>query len=190
MDEKDRNTELVEFFKALSNPSRLKIVGLLANRDYTVEELAALLDLSASTVSNHLAFLSYIGLVSARAESYYNIYRLETEHLHDMARRLLAEDGLSRFASDVDLDAYDRKVLQTYVAKDGSLKGIPSQQKKLMVVLRHVVRDFEPGRRYSEREVNDILRRFHQDTADLRRYLIEARLLTRDKAGKEYWRVE
>ena len=46
--------ELVTFFKALSDANRLKIIGLLAQQPYSVEELAALLNLKASTVSHHL----------------------------------------------------------------------------------------------------------------------------------------
>ncbi len=66
------NPELVAFFKALADANRLKIVGLLARQPYSVEELAALLDLKPSTVSHHLSRLAEVGLVSARAESYYN----------------------------------------------------------------------------------------------------------------------
>ena len=65
--------ELVNFFKALADPSRLKIVGLLAQQPYSVEELAALLQLKPSTVSHHLARLSEAGLVSAKVDGYYNI---------------------------------------------------------------------------------------------------------------------
>ncbi len=47
--------ELVAFFKVLSDANRLKIIGLLAHQPYSVEELAALLGLKASTVSHHLS---------------------------------------------------------------------------------------------------------------------------------------
>ena len=70
------NAELVVFFKALADANRLKIVGLLARREYSVEELAALLNLKAPTISHHLSKLAEAGLVSARAEGYYSIYRL------------------------------------------------------------------------------------------------------------------
>ncbi|MGD8807913.1 MAG: metalloregulator ArsR/SmtB family transcription factor, partial [Chloroflexota bacterium] len=73
MNENTQLTELLAFFKALSDANRLKIVGLLAQSDYSVEELAAILALRPSTVSHHLARLTEVGLVSARAESYYSI---------------------------------------------------------------------------------------------------------------------
>ena len=54
--------ELLAFFKSLSDINRLKILGLLATKAYTVEELAAALGLGASTVSHHLSKLSEAGL--------------------------------------------------------------------------------------------------------------------------------
>ena len=80
--------ELVTFFKALSDPNRLKIVGLLAQRAYSVEELAALLDLGAPTVSHHLSRLSKAGLVSAQAEGYYTVYRLDKAALESKSRAM------------------------------------------------------------------------------------------------------
>ena len=72
MDHNKRTSDLVEFFKVLGEPNRLCIVGLLAQRAYTVEQLAAALGVGASTVSHHLARLARAGLVAARSESYYN----------------------------------------------------------------------------------------------------------------------
>lgn len=182
--------ELLIFFKSLADANRLKIVGLLARQPYSVEELASLLHLRASTVSHHLARLSEAGLVTAKAEGYYSVYRLETEHLEKMAQRLLSQETLPAEAAGVDLDSFDRKVVADYSLADGRLKTIPSQRKKLEAILRHIVRTFEPGRRYSEKQVNEILSRFHDDTASLRRELIGARLMAREGGGGEYWRLE
>jgi biotin operon repressor len=182
--------QMLTFFKALADANRLKIVGLLAGQDLTVEQLGELLDLGASTVSHHLSRLSEAGLVSARAESYYNIYHLETRQLETMAKQLLSAETLPAIASDVDLDAYDRKVVSGYLTPEGRLKTIPSQRKKLEAVLGYVVGSFEPGVRYSEKEVNEILSRYHADTATLRRELIGFGLLERAGGGGEYWRPE
>jgi DNA-binding HxlR family transcriptional regulator len=178
---------LLDVFKAVADESRLKIIGLLARQPYTVEQLAALLGLRPSTVSHHLAKLAEVGLVSARAESYYNLYRLETGALDSLARRLLSPADLPAAAAEVDLQAYDRKVIADFSLPDGRLKTIPAQRKKLEVILRHVGRAFEAGRRYPEGEVNDLLRRFHQDTATLRRELVGNRILERNNGI--YWRV-
>jgi biotin operon repressor len=182
------NDELVLFFKALADPNRLKIVGLLAQRPYSGEELAALLGLKASTVSHHLSRLSHVGLVSARAEGYYSVYRLEESALQK-TRLLFSHKDLISVADGVDVDGYDRKVITDFTRPDGSLKEIPAQRKKLDAILRYVVQDFEPGNRYTEKRVNTILSRFHADTASLRRALVGAKLMEREGGGGEYWRV-
>src|SRR5512137_124652 len=107
--------ELVTFFKALADSNRLKIVGLLAQRGYSVEELAALLNLKAPTVSHHLSRLAQAGLVTARAEGYYSIYQLDRDALEATARSLFSSEQMAAAARDVDLDAYDRKVLASFV---------------------------------------------------------------------------
>ena len=126
--------ELLDFFKAMADANRLKIVGILAQQPSTVEQLAAMLELQASTVSHHLARLTQVGLVSARADSYYNVYRLETDALEAMAQRMLARETLPAVAADVDLDAFDRKVLRDFTGPDGRLKSLPAQRKKLEAV--------------------------------------------------------
>jgi predicted transcriptional regulator len=179
---------LLAFFKALADANRLKIIGLLAQNELTVAELAELLELQPSTVSHHLSRLVKAGLVSARADSYYHIYRLETQTLEEMARQMLSVDQLSSISAEVDLSAYDRKIWRDYLTEDKRLKEIPAQRKKLEAVLRRLVQEFEKGETYSEKEVNQILGRYHQDVASLRRELVGYRLLARDPRGERYWR--
>jgi len=179
--------DLLLFFKALADSNRLKIIGLLARRSYSVEELAALLDLKASTISHHLSKLAELGLVTARAEGYYSVYQLDQPALEAASRSLFSTEQIAAIASDVDLDAYDRKVLADFSLLDGSLKEIPAQRKKLEVILRHVVKAFQPGRKYAEKQVNEILARFHPDTATLRRELVGYGLMKRAGGGGEYW---
>ncbi len=180
--------ELVAFFKALADANRLKIVGLLAQQPYSVEQLAAILHLRPSTVSHHLSKLAEVGLVSARTDSYYNMYQLEEETLQKN-RLLFSQQDLAAVVEDVDLDAYDRKVVEDYSLPDGRLKTIPAQRKKLEAVLRYVVKAFETGTRYSEKQVNEMLARFHEDTATLRRELVGYGFMQREGGGGEYWRV-
>ena len=181
--------ELVTFFKALADSNRLKIVGLLADKSYSVEELAELLKLKPSTVSHHLARLSEAGLVKARSESYYNVYQLDQTVLEEKRRTMFSQSELSSVAAEVDVDAYDKKVIRDFTRKDGSLKTLPSQRKKLEAILRYIVKAFEPEKRYSEKQVNELLKRYHDDTATLRRELVGFGLMQREGGGGEYWRV-
>ncbi len=189
MDSAVQSDELLEFFKALADANRLKIVGLLAGQEYSVEQLAEMLALSPSTVSHHLSRLGDVGLVSARAESYYNLYSLQTDALEAKARRLLSREGLEQAAASVDLDAYDQKVLKNTLDAEGRIKQLPSQFKKFKVVVRYVLDAFEVDRRYSEKEVNAIIARYHADTAAIRREMVEQGWMARAADGGTYWRV-
>ena len=180
--------ELVTFFKALADANRLKIVGLLSQQPYSVEQLAAILDLRPSTVSHHLSKLADAGLVSARADSYYNVYQLEEEKLQQ-TRSLFSQQELAAVVEDVDLNAYDRKVVEDYSLPDRRLKTIPAQRRKREAVLRYVVKAFEPGVHYSKKQIDEILARYHEDTATLRRELVGYGLMDREDGGEEYWRV-
>jgi hypothetical protein len=80
-------------------------------------------------------------------------------------------------------------VIRDYARRDGSLKTLPAQQKKLEAILRYVVKAFDIGKRYSEKQVNEILKRYHEDTATLRRELVGFGLMQRAGGGGEYWRV-
>jgi biotin operon repressor len=180
--------QLLTFFKALADANRLKIIGLLSQQVYSVEQLAALLNLRPPTVSHHLKLLSEAGLVSARAESYYNMYQLESGVLEQIARHLAAQDRLPSMAAEVDLEAYDRKVLRDILLPDGKLKVIPAQRKKREVILRHILKEFQPEVHYTEKQVNEILTRFHDDTATLRREMISYKMMKR--AEGEYWRID
>ena len=182
--------QLVRFFKVLGEPHRLRIVGLLAGRPHTGEELAALLGLGGSTVSHHLARLSEAGLVTARSESYYNLYSLKTDALTAMAKSLLKEAEQPREGVGEDLDAFDRKVLETFMTPNGRIRAFPVQEKKFLVLVRHVLKAFEPGVKYPEKRVNQILANFNEDTARLRRALVDHGFMAREGGGGRYWRID
>ena len=180
--------QLLMFFKALADANRLKIVGLLSQQEYSGEQLAALLNLRPPTISHHLKLLSEAGLVSARAESYYNLYHLESGVLEQIARQLGEQDRLPKMAAEVDLGAYDQKVLRDILLPNGRLKIIPAQRKKREVILRHILKEFKPEVHYTEKQVNEILARFHDDTATLRREMIAYKMMKRTEG--EYWRID
>jgi hypothetical protein len=78
-------------------------------------------------------------------------------------------------------------ILRSFVAPDGHLVTVPARRGKRLVVLDHLAQRFEPGERYSETEVNNLLRPAHHDVAALRRYLVDEGFLGRE-AGV-YWRT-
>ena len=172
-------------FKALGHPARLLILNLIRLKPRHGEELAAILKLQPATISHHLGKLSAAGLVNAQKDQYYQTYSLVNGAL-DPSLRDLIDLSEPSIADNVEADAYTKKVLRTFF-KRGRLVQIPAQLKKRLVVLRHIVQEFEPERRYSEQEVNQMLVDYHEDVASLRRGMIELGLMQREKGM--YWRV-
>jgi hypothetical protein len=79
----------------------------------------------------------------------------------------------------------EARVLRAYF-RAGRLIQIPAQRSKKLIILDRLALEFDVGMRYSERQVNGILRRFHPDVASLRRYLVDEGFL--DREAGEYWR--
>jgi hypothetical protein len=124
------------------------------------------------------------GLVKADG----NLYRLDTVELEGMSRRVLSGLRPQVKLEDFEGEDYDRKVLSDFMRPDGRLKSIPSQVKKLQVILRHLAKAFEPGKEYPEKQVNEILQLYYEDPASLRRYLVDSKYLVRQRGI--YWRAE
>jgi DNA-binding transcriptional ArsR family regulator len=183
----DEFNQLLQFFKVIGNESRLKIVGLLANEERSVGDLAELLDLKEPTVSHHLAAMKSLGLVDARAEGTSRIYSLDTKFLEEMSKDVFSRENLATLVDDTSENAAERKVLQTFLDGD-RIKELPSRHKKRLVVLKWLVNQFEVGARYSEPEMNERLQHYNPDYATLRRYLIDYGLMERERGN--YWRVE
>jgi hypothetical protein len=82
-------------------------------------------------------------------------------------------------ATDADT-VFRAKVLRDFF--DGErLKEIPAQRKRRVIVLQHVLKRFDPNRNYREPEVNEILRKVHDDFATMRRELVDYGYMTRDR---------
>ncbi|MCA1667319.1 MAG: metalloregulator ArsR/SmtB family transcription factor [Thermomicrobia bacterium] len=177
----------LRFFRALADESRLKIVGLLANGERGVDELADALRLKAPTVSHHLAKLREAGFVQMRAQGTVHLYRLDANILRQMSREILTPERIASLVDDAEGDVWERKVLRQSFVGD-RLKQIPVSRKKRDVILTWLAGRFTPGRRYPEKEVNAIIMQHHDDYATLRRELIDGGWMERE--GGVYWLVD
>lgn len=179
-------TEVLSFFKALSDESRLKIVGALSSEERSVDELACLLNLRAPTVSHHLARLKEVRLVTMRTDGTTHFYALNVDAMRDLSKRVLALKTVENIGRVVSEDAYEQKILKDFLVGE-RLKEIPASRKKRDVILRWLVNYFEVDKEYTEKEVSAIIAVHHPDFATLRRELICAKLLERAKGL--YWRI-
>ncbi len=162
----------------LADGTRLAVVAALALGATDIAGVAAATGRPATEVALAARRLGRGGLVARDGAALH----LRTEVFAAAARSA----GEHRpppepLSADPAVDA----VLQAFV-RDGRLTSIPAHRSKRLVVLDHLVRVFDPGVRYPEREVNALLAVWHPDTAALRRYLVDEGLLSRE-AGI-YWR--
>jgi DNA-binding HxlR family transcriptional regulator len=168
-----------DLFKALGHPVRLLILNLVLGKPRHGEELALILGLNPATISHHLALLAGAGLIRSQRNQYYQVYHpvgaALQRTLGDVVR-----PGRPGALPGVAEDAYRNKVLRTFF-KRGRLVCIPAQLKKRQIVLERLAGEFEPGRDYTERDVNIVLLDFHDDVATLRRGLIEHKLMQRER---------
>lgn len=186
----DEFQTLLRFFNALANQNRLKILGILANRECSVEELATLLDLKAPTVSHHLSKLKELGVVSMRLDGNDHLHRLNLDGLQAMSKevfRSFTSERVATLSDDVEYDAWERKVLSNFL-QGGRIKAIPTGYKKRLAVLKWLMKHFDEGVKYRETEVNEIIERHHPDYCTLRREFITNGLMERENGV--YWRIK
>ncbi|MBI5351202.1 MAG: DUF2087 domain-containing protein [Chloroflexi bacterium] len=179
------NPEMLDFVKAMSDADRLRIIGLLTQRRASRADIVTKLNLPLREVVNHLAFLEFVGAISQKED----VYELNSDKLSTLARANFEKERPSYIPAP-ELDDTSKKILKSYLSADGSIKQIPNQPAKLQVILNYLVQAFAPDTNYTEKEVNQILRRFHEDTAALRRYLVDSKLLGREGDCSRYWRIK
>ena len=160
------------------------------------QELAEALGVATPTISHHIAILKAAGLVSVERENNYHHYHFDEQGLQNMLQMLTVEHlrnigQAMRLQKDPTItaptEADDRKMTQDAYFKDGRLLSIPPQKKARKFVLEKIAEAFEWGRIYDEKEVNTILKTFHDDTATLRRDMIDQSIMMRENG--RYWLV-
>jgi hypothetical protein len=171
-----------DILRALADPERLAITGMLARQPAGADELTAALDLSLKRLRSHLSRLTAAGVLTLDADR--RTYRLDTDTLRHAAELVgpPREVGLALGAANED----EEHVLRTFF-RQGRLTEIPMKQSKRRIVLGRIALEFEPGRHYDEKEVNVIVGAFFNDHAALRRYLVDEGFLDRDHGI--YWRA-
>jgi len=173
--------------RALADPTRIRILGLLAERPMYGQELAKVLDVKPPTISHHISPLVMAGLVRVRRENNYHYYELDSDGIQHLAESTQHIARLLFAGNPLPPKSDERaRVVATFI-KDGRLVSIPAQYKKRRYVMEELARSFEWGRLYDEKEVNVILKTFHDDVASLRREFIDQRIMMRENG--RYWLV-
>lgn len=163
--------EALTVYKALADDTRLKILAALKEKEMYAELLAERLQLTAATVSFHMKKLLAAGLVDTRREQYYTVYSIRKEafqmSLDELTFARQEDDAAERQREEM----YRRKVLKSFMPY-GRCEVMPAQIKKRMIIYEEIYRRFEPGRQYSEREVNERIAQVHDDYCTVRRAFV------------------
>ena len=171
--------QAITVFKALGDENRLKILRVLSEREMYTELLAERLQLSAATVSFHMKKLQAAGLVDARKEQYYTVYSLRKEALKLTINDLiLPETENTDDAEALREEMYRRKVIKSFMPM-GVCKTLPAQVKKRMIIYEEIMKKFEVGKTYPEKEVNALISEIHEDFCTVRRAFVGMGWMTR-----------
>ncbi len=170
---------LLQFFKAVGQPERVKILGLLAHRPYSVADLADLLGMRETAVTHHLVKLKKARLIRENSVAHTYTYQVDSDSLAKLNSVTLENEPAPTFAE---------RVLQKYVSDGTNLREIPFDPLEREVILNWLAEDFEFGRQYRTKEVNDIIAQHYPKQERLRWLLLSARLLKH--VGDTFWRAE
>lgn len=173
------NIQPLDLIRAMAHESRLKILGLTAQRAHSVQELARATELSEPTTSHHLSILRDAGLVSARADGTTHWYSLENDQLRSFAKSLLSRETVSSFAISPQRSSADAKVIKGYLLPNGRLKTFPASRKKRRVFCVWFTQMFDEEKTYREAEVNEVIARHHHDFETFRREMVGYRMMSR-----------
>lgn len=162
------------------------LLGLI-NAGLTDNEIAKELDLSPSTV-RHQKFM--FREKAKQAKMYLAVYELALKG-NPLHENLINIHSTATMVDDRYITTTEEKdkIIKTAFASLAPLKLIefPAKEKKKIVILQKIVEQFDHGRIYEEKELNQILKGIYHDYPTIRRYLIEYGFMDRTKDCKEYW---
>ncbi|NOJ71069.1 MULTISPECIES: metalloregulator ArsR/SmtB family transcription factor [Paenibacillus] len=176
--------KVVAYHKALADPTRIKMLILLAEGERNGQDLAEKLFVTPATITHHASKLREASLINERREKNMIYFSLNDYFLKNNAVAAMnliyrrAEGGAEML--NEDQQRMKDSVIRNFISKEGKLKNIPSQLKKKLIVLEHMVSNLEMGRKYSEKEINEFIKAYHEDFATIRREFIMHQFLYRE----------
>lgn len=183
--------KIVEFHKALGDLTRIRIIALLQQGPLHGQAIAGKLGLKPPTITHHIAKLREVGLIKERRDKNTIYFSINTKMLEMSAQAVLnvGKGGTSKMEMAVT-EEERAAIIRNFFTNDGKLKNYPAQRKKKLVVLAHIVKGLDFGKIYQEKDINEYLKKFHEDYATLRRELIMCQYMYRENNQYELNPVE
>ena len=183
--------KVVSYHKALADPTRIKMLILLSEGEMNGQLLAEKIGVTPATITHHAAKLREASLINERRDKNTIFFSLNDYFIKNSAtatenliyQRVRPEGGPERLQEE-DQRPRD-SVIKNFFTSDGKLKSIPAQLKKKLIVLTHMVSRLEKGRKYSEKEMNEFIKEYHEDFATIRREFIMHHFMFRDNGVYE-----
>ncbi len=166
--------EKLALLKLIADETRLEILNILLKEDSYVEKIACELSLTPATICYHLKKLESAGVVNCSRSQFYIIYSLNREIFDKPLYELIKTDE-----KIVDTEEKYKKEVLSHFFKYGRLVQLPTQRKKREIVLGEILGQFDFNREYTEKEVNEIILRHHEDYCTIRREMIAFGMMTR-----------
>lgn len=193
---KDKHSSVIEYllgmnssFTGISDVQR-ELLMLMAE-GLCDKEMASKLGVAQSTIRNHRyklrekekqarLFLAIMDLISKDTKK--KINKVDKDILCDAHKTATIIDDRYNVT-----DKERNTIIKTYMDETGAIKTYPSKEKKKIIILKEVVKNFSKGKIYSEKEINRILKRIYEDYASLRRALVEYGFIERSNDCSGYW---
>jgi hypothetical protein len=174
--EPEQKAALMQFFKAVGQPDRLRMLGLLANNSYTLPELAQEMGMKETAVSRSLRTLKKAGLIEEGGSANTPIYQLNGTRLNDLHSIIEGESSQPTL---------QQRVMEQYIQGE-TLTAIPQREEERQIILQWLADKFDLQRRYTEEEVTAVVAKHYPYPLTLRRILADSHFLLH--TGRHYWR--
>ncbi len=175
--------KIVNYHKALADPTRLRLLLLLSQGEMHGQALAEKLNLSQPTVTHHAAKLREAALIKERRDRNTVYFKLNPDFISSGAEaslQFIFSKGARNMEEKSPENSLKESVLRNFFSKDGRLRQIPAQYKKKLIAFQYMVEKLEPGVVYSEKEINEFIKQFHEDFATIRREFIMHQFMYRE----------
>lgn len=178
--------KIITYHKALSDATRIRMLILLRDGELNGQVLAEKLGVTPATITHHATKLREASLIHERRDKNTIYFALNEYFIRSNANAtadLIFKNQKGESATMQSEDARQnlkQSIIRNFFTQDGKLKHIPSQLKKKLIVLGHLIDQLEKGRTYTEKELNEWIKQYHPDFATLRREFIMHQFMFRE----------